>query len=87
MNYWNLEKVQIISGGINFPFLPFPFSIEVDTYPLQWYDVFVRQCVSSHGINHVGLDQLLHTLLSYHSTTKRRTTIVSYSFNSPNSNM
>lgn len=85
MNYWNLEKVQIVSGGINFP--PTSFSVAVDTYPLQWYDVFVRQCVSSHGINHVVLDQLLHTLLSYHSTTKWRTAIVSYSFNSPNSNM
>lgn len=34
------------------------------TYPLHWNDVPVGQFVSGHGVHHVLLDQLLHTLQS-----------------------
>lgn len=44
-----------------------------EPYPLQWYDVFIRQLVSSHWVNHVLPDQLLHTLLSDHQPPGHRT--------------
>lgn len=47
--------------------------VDVHTYPLQWYDVFVSQLFSGQRIHHVLSDQLLHALLSHHGTPEHRT--------------